>query len=264
MPAKTPEGRKLTGQKAASARWGIPIEVLQSRSPADRERERKREWCKNNVVKRREYFRRYREAHPELKEYHAKYFQEHGNKPITEEQKVKRRARDAGNRAILRLKEKDWRGRNPEKARAIEQRTRTKNRAKKRLRDEDYRRQKPEIHKASIARAKAAKPEMYKQIAVKSALTRRARKKQLVVERVSLKAIRLRDGDCCHLCGATVQDRERSFDHLIPVVRSGAHAEWNLMVAHLKCNKSRGTKQILSPETKEAAEAYIERSNAAA
>lgn len=48
------------------------------------------------------------------------------------------------------------------------------------------------------------------------------------------------------------QDRE-----MVPVVRNGAHAEWNLMVAHLKCNQSRGVKQILPFETKEEAVRYI-------
>lgn len=51
--------------------------------------------------------------------------------------------------------------------------------------------------------------------------------------------------------------RRRTFDHLIPVVRHGAHAEWNLMLAHDRCNKRRGTTQILPAETKDAALAYI-------
>lgn len=48
-----------------------------------------------------------------------------------------------------------------------------------------------------------------------------------------------------------------TFDHLIPVVRLGPWAPWNLMVAHDRCNKRRHTKPVLAEETRDAAEAYI-------
>ena len=152
---------------------------------------------------------------------------------------------------------KRWRAANPDKVKEIDMRRKIKGRPQKRIWDKIYRQQNPEIYKASIARAKAAKPELYMEIAVKSAMTRRARKKQVLVERVSLNNIRLRDCGLCHLCGLTVSTEEKSFDHLIPIVRHGAHAEWNLMLAHIRCNQSRGTKQILPIENKDAALKYI-------
>jgi 5-methylcytosine-specific restriction endonuclease McrA len=261
MTAKTPEGRKLTGQKAASTRWNLSLEAVQAWDPKERRRVRDAEWRERTREHQREYFKQYRAEHAALKEYHAKYYQENKSKwKLTEDRKTaskaQRRVHAATNRAALRLKDKEWRAQNPERAREIAKRTRAKNFIKKRLTDAEYRRQNPEIYKASIARAKAAKPELYREISVKSALVRRARKKELPVEPVSLKAVRARDLNHCHLCGGPVKDSELSFDHLIPVVRKGAHAEWNLMVAHLRCNKSRGAKQLIFPETREAADSY--------
>lgn len=129
--------------------------------------------------------------------------------------------------------------------------------SRKRAANAAYRRRKPEVVKASIVRSKAAKPELYRQIAVQSALKRRAHKKAAPVERVSIRRVYERDGMRCHLCGGHIGRADRSLDHLIPVVRGGAHAEWNLAAAHLLCNKRRGTARVLVIEDRQAAEAYV-------
>jgi len=88
-------------------------------------------------------------------------------------------------------------------------------------------------------------------------MKRRARVRASTVEPVSIIQIYARDGRRCHLCLGRMDKADRSIDHLIPVCRGGAHARWNLMAAHLACNKRRGTRQILPTETKEAAEQYV-------
>lgn len=114
-----------------------------------------------------------------------------------------------------------------------------------------------DCQKASIARSKAAKPDKYRLIQRQSSMRRRSRKAQLPTEPVSVTRVFSRDGGLCHLCGKPVSSGERSLDHLIPVVRGGASAEWNLATAHLRCNQRRGTRQVLPVETREEAEKYI-------
>lgn len=65
---------------------------------------------------------------------------------------------------------------------------------------------------------------------------KRARLTGSYTERLSFKAIQLRDKMICGLCHRKVRPKELSFDHIIPLSCGGAHAEWNIQVAHLSCN----------------------------
>lgn len=159
------------------------------------------------------------------------------------------------NRVRLRAEWREWARRNPEKVKAIARRRR-RDLVKKREADRLYRLANPETCKAGIARAKAAKPELYRALAVQSVSRRRSRKRLAPVEPVSRRVILQRDRGRCHLCGQAISD-QLTFDHLIPVVRGGAHAEWNLMLAHDRCNKRRGIRPLFSPETRDQAERYI-------
>lgn len=212
------------------------------------------------LAKNRAYHAAYRAKHPELKQYYSARYQANKDqwkvRGRSEEKRAYMKDYRKRNRQHLYSLEKKWRASNPEKAREIESRHQVNRRPKKRLADAQYRKDKPEIVRGSIERAKAAKPDLYRQIQVKSSMKRRARKRAAITEIVSLERVIARDWSRCHLCLLTV-DAGRSFDHLIPVVRNGAHAEWNLMLAHNICNKRRGTKQILPEETKEAALTYI-------
>lgn len=245
-------------RRAPSHRGGKPL--LTHEEKLERQRALARVWRERNREKLRLYFAEYRSTHPELKVSAAAYHQQHKaawlERARRPDAKAKRKVSDDKNRARIRAGRKAWGLKNPERQRGIERRGRERNRVEKRLRDRRYRQEKPEIYKASIARAKAAKPELYRAIGVQSSLRRRARKRELVVEPVSLKRILSRDGGRCHLCLQAISGRP-TVDHLIPILRSGAHAEWNLMLAHDRCNKSRGTKSILTDETKDEAERYI-------
>jgi 5-methylcytosine-specific restriction endonuclease McrA len=229
---------------------------------AEKQREYMRGWRERNREKMRAYFRRYASENKErirknFDRHRAKYNAAKRARQATAEAQAKRRAYDDAHRATIRAQRKDWVTKNPERAKAIEERRRIRRAPKKREKDRAYRQQNPERCKAIVARAKAKNPELYRQHSVKSVQARRARKRAAPVERVSLPRIEQRDRSLCHLCGKHVERRDRSFDHLIPVVRGGAHAEWNLVIAHLRCNKRRGTKRILPAETKAAAVAYI-------
>ena len=53
---------------------------------------------------------------------------------------------------------------------------------------------------------------------------------------ISPRAIYERDKWRCGLCGKHVSRKDRSLDHIIPLSKGGAHVEWNVQLAHLKCN----------------------------
>jgi 5-methylcytosine-specific restriction endonuclease McrA len=83
--------------------------------------------------------------------------------------------------------------------------------------------------------------------ALENARVRRARQRGAPrVEKINRAAIIARDQSICHLCGLVVPPEEMSLDHLIPLARGGSHTPDNLAVAHLTCNKRRGTKPLAS------------------
>lgn len=81
---------------------------------------------------------------------------------------------------------------------------------------------------------------------IKSEAKRRAIKAGSYVGRISFVAIKLRDKMICGLCGKKVREKELSLDHIIPLSCGGAHAEWNLQVAHRSCNYRKYTGKIPS------------------
>lgn len=68
------------------------------------------------------------------------------------------------------------------------------------------------------------------------------------VEPVSYDEILLRDRWICGLCAKKVESRkELHFDHITPLSKQGAHADWNVQVSHKLCNLRKGNKLIGQP-----------------
>jgi len=65
---------------------------------------------------------------------------------------------------------------------------------------------------------------------------RQALKRGATIGPISLESIKLRDKMICGICHRKVREKELAFDHIIPLSRGGAHAEWNLQVSHRSCN----------------------------
>lgn len=219
-------------------------------------------WRERNREKTRAYLKRWNELNRDrvkerVSKNAGKINAQKRLRQATPEAKAKRRAYDDAHRETIRSQRKAWAVKNPVAAKTIEARRRKKRAPEKRKRDREYRRENPERSNAVVRRAKAKKPELYQLLAVQSAQARRARKRTLPIEPVSLAGIAKRDLGHCHLCLKPVDRRDRSFDHLIPVARAGAYAEWNLMLAHISCNRRRGTKAMFTTETKAAALAYM-------
>lgn len=115
-----------------------------------------------------------------------------------------------------------------------------------------YRLAHPELVKASYQRWyeqygrewkrnwRKAHPDQVK--AIKS--LRRAIRRGAVGDKVLVKQLLERDGEECALCGNTLAD-DYTLDHLKPVSLGGNHYIWNLQLAHMKCNQSRGNKGFI-------------------
>ena len=77
---------------------------------------------------------------------------------------------------------------------------------------------------------------------------RRTEKRGGFVGPVDADVVYRRDRGRCHVCGKKVGDADASLDHLLPLSRGGAHAPWNVRLAHRQCNFRRynnGPAQLL-------------------
>jgi 5-methylcytosine-specific restriction endonuclease McrA len=229
--------------------------------------EYKKQWREDNKEKLRDYFRAYRLRNKQRCTEISKrcYDKNRSKRSASRALPARKRYTKGYNAQYLRVHGEQLNARkrldriaDPERFRSMEKRYRDLNREQKRERDRIWRANNSEKYMRSIEASKQKKPDLYKDQAIASAGRRRARKKLAPSERFTIASIAERDGDRCHLCGETIQRRsERSIDHLIPIVRSGPHLRWNVMLAHMSCNKKRATKQILREETEVAAREYI-------
>lgn len=74
---------------------------------------------------------------------------------------------------------------------------------------------------------------------------RRARERGATyAERINRQAIIERDNSTCYLCQKILQPNEITLDHVIPLVRGGHHAAYNLKVACFSCNCKKKAKPL--------------------
>lgn len=73
---------------------------------------------------------------------------------------------------------------------------------------------------------------------------RRAMIKGTRIGRVSYVRLLHSHGMFCYLCRSAISDGELSFDHVVPLVRGGAHTEDNLRPAHILCNRRKNCKLL--------------------
>ena len=45
-----------------------------------------------------------------------------------------------------------------------------------------------------------------------------------------------RDGLTCYLCNGSIDKGDHQYDHIVPITKDGAHAEFNISIAHSTCN----------------------------
>jgi 5-methylcytosine-specific restriction endonuclease McrA len=142
-----------------------------------------------------------------------------------------RRRADETFREKQRVNARQWHAANRERAIAANRAWREANPGKN---TEHYRRWRTENPEQAARKARIDRT------------TRRARETGVPSEPIDLLDIAERDGWCCHLCGDSVARIDASLDHLIPLSKGGPHLKTNVALAHIRCNKRRGTKPLLA------------------
>lgn len=135
---------------------------------------------------------------------------------------AQRKYRDA-NRDKINAKSRAARAADPEAARA---------------KDAAYYRRNPESFAAASRRWKAANPDKLRQYDEQ----RRARRAGATLGPVDFRALYAAHPDC-YLCGLPLTG-ETHMDHVIPLVKGGAHSMDNLRPTHATCNLSKGNRLL--------------------
>jgi 5-methylcytosine-specific restriction endonuclease McrA len=78
----------------------------------------------------------------------------------------------------------------------------------------------------------------------KSTRRREEVKRRMTIGSIDYQAIKARDRMICVICGKPVAAKDLSFDHAMPLSFGGFHSQENLRVAHLVCNKRRGSGRL--------------------
>lgn len=219
---------------------------------------------------RKSYFHEYNARRREQQcEYGKQYRVEHRDKRLlqsrtymeTHREEAKRRAHAWYQSHPQQAKESRhrWHDANREKVRAYNIRHRTEHLDEMRLHDRQ--RNKTENRRAKArefcrrhyienrARVKEwarNNPEKARINRIESTHRRRCHLASTAVEHVNHAAIYLRDKGRCGICGKKILPREMSLDHILPISRGGCHAEFNVQLAHISCNKAKGAGRLPS------------------
>ncbi len=207
---------------------------------------------------RRAYFAAYHAAHQEQRAaYHKAYREAH-----LEEKHAKDREYGAAHREEIRQRAAQWYKDHPKQGRASrktyyethreevsessharrlehleEYRAYDRQRAPLRR---DYARERlranPEANRARVRAWVKANPEKAKAARQEGFARRKARLLNCHVEPVDRQAIITRDKGICGICGKKVPPKQIVLDHILPLSKGGAHAPYNLQVAHSRCN----------------------------
>lgn len=131
---------------------------------------------------------------------------------------------------------KTWRLAHKEEQKTYDQRYCKAHREEKRAYDQTYR----QAHREEKKAYQKAWRQTHKGQRNASKMLRRARQKGIATERIDFELVKRRDRMQCGICGKRVKPENLSFDHIIPLSKGGPHANWNLQVAHYRCNSARG------------------------
>lgn len=144
------------------------------------------------------------------------------------------------NKEIIKVKNKEYRESNKE---SFQQRDKEYYLANKEKMIESSRRNYYKNHELSKKKRREYQRENL-HIFRESSHRRRARIRNQFISPVNEFEIYKRDGGICQICGKNVKRKEISIDHITPISKGGAHAPWNVQLAHLICNKRRGVDRI--------------------
>lgn len=145
------------------------------------------------------------------------------------------------NKEKCRINQNEWRIAHPEKVQIYSRKYAEKNKEKLIIRRKKYRDTHLEQCKNRSKKWASENPERRRELASR----RRAFKQSSVINQVSYNKILARDGRICHICKKDILLFDKlHFDHVIPLVKGGAHSMENIKPSHAKCNMSKGMKLL--------------------
>jgi len=122
----------------------------------------------------------------------------------------------------------------------------SKTKAYRAQKQREYRQRHPEKARAHVKRWNAANRD--KLNAGKRAWFKKQRSLGIKFRQIPYKAILIslllwRDSNTCQICGKLVELTEASIDHIVPISLGGTDDHNNVRLSHLKCNQLRGNRQ---------------------
>ena len=138
------------------------------------------------------------------------------------------------------LMSRNWREKNPEKARASRQKFLATH--KEQLRT--YETQRWSTHRETMAERNRRWRQSHPLQRAENEARRRAKLKGCDTDKVDYAAILERDGWNCYLCDEHVTHETLSFDHVVPIKQGGLHTADNIKVTHRSCNSRKGAKAL--------------------
>lgn len=200
-----------------------------------------------------EYDKSYREAH--LEEKRAKDREYAASHREDARERATQWYRDHPEQA--KASRKDWYQANLEKAAEYAKQYRldhmehiregvARRRERIRMQHRERLRANPEANRARVRAWTKANPEKAKACRTNGFARRKARLLNCHTEPVDRAAIIARDKGVCGICGKKVSPKQIVLDHILPLARGGAHAPYNLQVAHARCNAIKGAGRLPS------------------
>lgn len=163
------------------------------------------------------------------KEYYRKYYVRNKERIL-----LQMRERYEKNREARSAYHREWRALNKEKKAAGDKQWRENNLERIRVN-----RNRPENRTKNSARARRWATDNLSRVNEQSRI-KRARIRNVYIERVVFEDVVERDKWLCGICGEHVNQEDATLDHIRPLSKGGEHSYANVQLAHLICNCKKG------------------------
>lgn len=144
------------------------------------------------------------------------------------------------NKTKLYQMNKIWKTKNIEKVRSMDASYQQRNAQALREKAKLKYQADPAIARERELKYKARYPDRLRLRWANANAVRRARIRRARIGKVSYRAILKRDAGVCHICGLSIEEAKYHFDHVIPLVKGGAHSMENIRLSHATCNLKKG------------------------
>lgn len=141
-----------------------------------------------------------------------------------------------------RIHKTTWRYNNPSKHNTQSRRWRKEHPQASRAIEKRYFQSHPGVKQTKTQRYRARHLSLVRRNAVERMNRRRARIRNATVIPINRLHIYERDHGICQLCWNPVEQEAMTLDHIVALANGGSHEPANVQLAHLQCNRLKGTK----------------------